>query len=99
MVAASLISQKMGLLPASESIRIKAVIIKAGLPTAIQDLDVADILQAMTHDKKRAAGKMRMVLNKTIGEVILNDDVSTQLVEQVLKEMYEETQDLRHNYR
>jgi 3-dehydroquinate synthase len=97
MVAAGMISNKMGLLPASELYRIKSVIIKAGLPAAFWNLDVTDILQAMTHDKKRVAGKMRMVLNINIGEVILNDDVSTQLVEQVLKEMYEEAQDLRHN--
>jgi 3-dehydroquinate synthase len=99
MVAAAMISQRMGVLAAAELNKIKSILVKAGLPINIGGLDIAKILQAMKYDKKNAGGKVKFVLLKTIGEVFISDNVNVSMVEQVLKELYEETQDLRHNRR
>jgi 3-dehydroquinate synthase len=97
MLAAGMISQKMGILSAAELAKTRALLIAAGLPVKISGLDIAKILEAMKSDKKVAGGKIKFVLLKSIGEVFLSDNVSIGLVEQVLKEIYEETRDLRHN--
>jgi len=87
MVAAGMIAQKMGILNLSELKRIRALIISSGLPDKIPSRDVGSLMQAMKHDKKKAGGRIRFVLPRTIGEVYLSDEVSLELVEQVLQEL------------
>ncbi len=99
MVAAAMIAHKMNMLSSSELNRIKSVIKKAGLPTVLPPLDIKNIKLAMQHDKKRIEGKMQFVLPRSIGEVFITDAVSNALVESVLKELYEEAQDLRYDRR
>jgi 3-dehydroquinate synthase len=99
MVAAGLISRKMGILSDSDLNRIKSVLIKSDLPVKIPDLDIHELWQALKHDKKKVEGKIRFILPKSIGEVFVCEEVSTTLIEQVLREMHEKTQDLRHDYR
>ena len=84
MVAAAGISHKMGLLDKSDVSRLTDVIKKAGLPTAMPDLDIKDVLQAMKHDKKVQRDKIRFVLLKAIGEAFITGEVSLALVEEVL---------------
>lgn len=95
MVASALVSQRMKVLPISELVRIKTVIVRAGLPLNIHGLDIHKIMNVMGHDKKKIGGKIRFVLPKTIGEVYITDEVESSLVEQVLEELYEEAPDLR----
>jgi 3-dehydroquinate synthase len=99
MVAAGAISHKMGVLEAVEFDQIKSLLNRAGLPVKIAGLDSEKIIEAMKHDKKNTGGKIKFILPRAIGEVFVSDNVSTDLVKQVLKEMYEETQDMRHNRR
>jgi 3-dehydroquinate synthase len=99
MIAAGTISHKMGVLGAAELGRIKSVLVRSGLPVKISGLDAGKIIEVMKYDKKNTGGKIKFILLKAIGEVFISDNVSIDLVEQVLKEMYEETQDLRHNRR
>ena len=99
MVAAGMISKKMGALPAVELNKIKSLIVKAGLPVTLAGLDPQKIIQIMKHDKKNSGGRVKFILPKTIGEVFISDNIDMGLVEQVLKEMYEETQDLCNNCR
>jgi 3-dehydroquinate synthase len=84
MMAAARIAQRMGLLDTGELTRLKGVIAGAGLPTEMPNLDSEGILQAIKHDKKIVAGKVRFVLPKTIGDVFVTDEVSLSLVEEVL---------------
>lgn len=89
MVAAAIISYRMGILPGLDTKSIISLIEKAGLPVKIRDLDTARILQAMQHDKKKNGGQPRFILPKSLGEVVMNDEVSPILVEQVLKALNE----------
>ena len=86
MLAAARISNKLGILDKNEVGRLKEVIARAGLPTQIPTLQLEKIIQAMKHDKKIMQGKIRFVLPKTIGEVLITEEVSPSIVEQVLVE-------------
>jgi 3-dehydroquinate synthase len=87
MIAAAMISQKSGILSADEAEKIKSIISRAGLTSTISGLDVKKIMLAMQHDKKKAGGKIRLILLKTIGEVLISDETDSGLVEQVLRDL------------
>jgi 3-dehydroquinate synthase len=95
MVGAARISQRLGLLPGSETHRIERLIAGAGLPVNHTFPDIQKIAQAMKYDKKRAGGKIRFVLLRGIGEVFLSEEVSNSLVEEVLRDLYAETPHMR----
>lgn len=84
MVAEAKISNRAGRIKESDVTRLKAVIGEAGLPVDIPQLDVGEMMTAMRHDKKVAAGKIRFVLLNAIGEAYVTDDVGASLVEEVL---------------
>jgi len=84
MVAAARISNEMGILDKNELVRLKRVIEKAGLPTEMPNLKVDEINQAMKHDKKVLRDKIRFVLLKSIGNVLITDEVSSSFVKKVL---------------
>ena len=84
MLAAARISNVMGILDEGETIRLKRVIEKAGLPTEMPNLKMEDITQSMKHDKKVLRDKVRFILLKSIGSAFITDEVSSDLVEQVL---------------
>ncbi len=99
MVAEGMISHSMGFLPYSAVDKIKSVLTRAGIPINIPGLDVSEVIKTMEHDKKKVDGKIKFVFPKSIGEVLVSSDVNMRLVEQVLKDLYEEAPDLRHNNR
>jgi 3-dehydroquinate synthase len=80
------ISNRLGILREDELNRLKAIIKRAGLPAAIPALQAEELIEAMKHDKKIVQGKIKFVLPKRIGEVLVTDEVSTSLVEKVLVE-------------
>ena len=84
MVAAAKIANRMGMLDKGELIRLKNIIEKVGLPTAMPNLKIEDIIQAMKHDKKVSQDKIRFVLLKSIGSAFFTDEVSINFLEQVL---------------
>jgi 3-dehydroquinate synthase len=86
-VAAAGVAQKTGILSIDDMEAIKAAISGAGLPIKLPRLDIEKILEAMEHDKKKTDGKMRFILPKSIGEVIISDDVRIEMVRLVLREM------------
>jgi 3-dehydroquinate synthase len=90
MIAAARISNRMDMLKTEELIRLQNLIGQAGLPTSLPDYRLPDLVQAMKHDKKVAAGKIRFILAKSLGKVLLTDSVSLSLVEQVLSGWKEE---------
>jgi len=84
MVAASAISNKMGILSDYELDRLKKLIARFGLPVEISGHKSDEILKAMKHDKKVSEGRIKFVLPKTIGDVFITDEVDLTLVREVL---------------
>ncbi len=67
--------------------RITAVIARLGLPVSLSGQEAGAVLDAMSTDKKRQAGRLRFVLPHAIGRVALHDDVSTEQVLAALAHM------------
>ena len=85
MVAASKMSASMGLLEPGELLRLRALLVRAGLPVAMPEgIDPSVVVDAMARDKKRAGGRLRFVLPTRLGEVVIRNDVPEKLVEEAL---------------
>jgi 3-dehydroquinate synthase len=88
MVAAGNIAVEMELWNAEESDRQIALIEKTGLPTRLPDgLDIEAIIETLQTDKKVKDGKVRFVLPKQIGTVVVTDQVEADVIRKVLKQM------------
>ena len=86
MVVAGKIAIKMGYWSGEESQRQDQLITKAGLPTTVPHmLAIEDILEALKSDKKVKSGKVRFVLPETIGKATITDEVSPDIVSEVVK--------------
>jgi 3-dehydroquinate synthase len=89
MVAAGWIAASMGILAVSEVERLKDLLVLAGLPVTVPDhLNAKDITDAMSRDKKILKGRLRFVLLSRIGEAVVRNDVSTELVNETLLRSY-----------
>jgi 3-dehydroquinate synthase len=86
MVAAARISDRMELVGDSVVARLEALLTRAGLLETAPELEADRLIEAMQHDKKTVGGKIKFVLLKEIGEVVVTDDVSLDLVKDVLSE-------------
>ncbi len=84
MLVAARISNRLGKLDKNELIRLKKLIIRAGLPTEVPSLQLERLMQAMKHDKKILQGKVRFVLPDSIGKVFITEEVSPSMIEQDL---------------
>jgi len=88
MVAAGELAVNMGLWKREECDRQNAIIEKCGLQTMIPpNLDLSQIIALTQNDKKVQSGKVRFVLPSTIGSVQINDQVTPELMNTVLKTM------------
>jgi 3-dehydroquinate synthase len=88
MVAAGLIAVEMGLWDRESSDRQLALIEKAGLPTRLPEgMDIDAIVDTLQSDKKVKEGKVRFVLPRQIGTVIVTDQVEADVIRKVLKQM------------
>ncbi len=71
MIAQMKISVKYGYMTVEEFNRVKALLNKSGLPTAIPDyIDREELVKKLYTDKKVRDGKIRFVLQKGIGDVV-----------------------------
>jgi 3-dehydroquinate synthase len=86
MVVEARISNRLGILDKAEALRIRNIIARAGLPVALPELGVGQLIQAMKHDKKVLQGKLKFALPKSIGEAFITDEVSPSLIEKTLVE-------------
>jgi 3-dehydroquinate synthase len=84
MVISGRISKRFGFFTGDAQVRLEQLLRRAGLPTELPNLNIDKVIQAMGHDKKILQGRVRFVLPKSIGEVFVSDEVSTNLIEQVL---------------
>lgn len=79
LAAALEISQRKYGLPAADARRVREKLQAYGLPVTMpSDLDTAALLAAMRHDKKFAAGQIRYVVTRQLGEAFVADDVTEQ---------------------
>jgi 3-dehydroquinate synthase len=86
MVTASRISCHLGLFLEQDMERLTNIIAAAGLPIAMPELNIADILEAIKHDKKVSGGKVKFILPIRIGQVIVTDKVDLAMVAEALVE-------------
>ena len=85
MAAAGKIATFMKLWTESEANRQDRLIAKTKLPTKIPaDLDINAIIETLKSDKKVKAGKVRFILPTQIGEVIITDKVTDEIVKTVI---------------
>jgi 3-dehydroquinate synthase len=84
MVMAAELSARAGRLAASDSIRLRKLIARAGLPVAPPRIDAARWLELMALDKKSAQGRMRFVLLEALGKAALDSRIEEPLVREVL---------------
>jgi 3-dehydroquinate synthase len=88
MVAAGQIAVELGMWTQAESDRQHALIQKTGLPTQIPaEIDIEAIIDALQTDKKVEAGRVRFVLPTQIGAVKVTDQVPSETVRQVLRQL------------
>ncbi|GAB4377314.1 MAG: 3-dehydroquinate synthase [Elainellaceae cyanobacterium] len=88
MVAAGNIAVELGLWQAQDSDRQLALIEKTGLPTRLPaGIDIDAIVDTLQTDKKVQAGKVRFVLPIQIGAVTVTDQVTPDVIRQVLQGM------------
>ena len=87
MVAAGKIATYMGLWTAEEGKRQDVLVEKTGLPTDIPpELKIEAILETIKSDKKVKAGKVRFILPHKIGEVIITDKVSSEIIKEAINQ-------------
>jgi 3-dehydroquinate synthase len=85
MVTAAVISHKLGTFPAKDLMRLKNLLMAAGLPVGVPRLDMSKIIKAMEHDKKIHNGKIKFILPRKIGKVFVSENVSFALAIEVLE--------------
>lgn len=68
-------SARLGWIPEADAARTRALVARAGLPTQVPPgLTPARFLELMGHDKKVAAGRLRLVLLRSLGHAVLSAD-------------------------
>jgi 3-dehydroquinate synthase len=87
MVAATHVARQLGMVDAGAQQRIVRLIGRAGLPTAGLTLDVAEVVAAMSVDKKVKSRRLRFVLPVAIGAVVIRDDVPDSLVKEAVESL------------
>jgi 3-dehydroquinate synthase len=87
MVAAAMISQRLGRLKANEVRGIQKLLQKFELPISSPGASPAALLKTIRFDKKTASGQTRWVLLESIGQGITGQTVATDIVAKVLEEL------------
>ena len=80
MVAAAHLAARLGYVDATLEERIRAVLVKLGLPTNAPGYAPDEIYAQMAVDKKKAAGKLRFILPRSVGNVVVVGDVPVDAV-------------------
>jgi 3-dehydroquinate synthase len=89
MVAAGSIALSMGIIDSGEVERLRALLVRAGLPVTVPEtVDMDAVLSAMTRDKKISKKRLRFILPTRMGEVVMRDDVPMELVRETLVRSY-----------
>jgi shikimate kinase/3-dehydroquinate synthase len=89
MVAATRTAIVLGLCDETIEGRLTALLQRFGLPTHCEGYEPREIWEAMATDKKRRGKKLRFVLPRAIGQVVVTDQVPKSTVLEVLEELGE----------
>jgi len=84
MVLAARLSERLGLVGGADVERLRTLIEQANLPVEAPRLGADRYLELMRHDKKVAAGAIRFVLLRGIGDAVLKSDVPAVTLHAVL---------------
>jgi 3-dehydroquinate synthase len=84
MVCAARLAARLGICPPEEARRQVALIRAAGLPMTMKGYDPGRIIAAMSLDKKAEGGKPKFVLTEKVGSVNIYNDISHDILEEVL---------------
>ncbi|MBD2104267.1 3-dehydroquinate synthase [Leptolyngbya sp. FACHB-261] len=88
MMAAGSIAAHLGLWDRSDADRQNALIARSGLPTTLLDsVEAQAVLSSLQSDKKVQDGRVRFVLPRTIGTVIVTDQVPGQSVLEAVQQL------------
>jgi 3-dehydroquinate synthase len=87
MLAAAKISLKLKLCKEDTVKRLETLVAAVGLPSGIKGLDAEDIIAKLILDKKVRDGKVIFVLPRSVGSVVIKNDVPVRAVWEVLKQM------------
>ncbi|MBF0262888.1 MAG: 3-dehydroquinate synthase [Magnetococcales bacterium] len=87
MVVAARLAVRVGLCPRDEEMRLRALLERAGLPVRLPVYPVEAYVEAMGHDKKVEAGRIRFVLPDRIGRSLVRADVDLDAVRAALVEV------------
>jgi 3-dehydroquinate synthase len=71
------LSRRLGWLSAADVERVRALLLRAGLPVTGPDLGVPRYLELMSHDKKVIAGSLRLILLKGLGRAVTHAEASS----------------------
>jgi len=90
LVCAARLAQRRALCDATLVERIEGLLHQIGLPTRVpRVLTSGDLVNAMQADKKRVGARLRFVLPRALGEVVIVDDVTQDEVKQIIEEVRE----------
>ena len=84
MVQAAKLSQCLGWISIADVQRIERLLLAAELPILPPSIALNTALELMSHDKKVKGGQIRLILLKSLGEALVTDDFSPQLLHSVL---------------
>lgn len=88
MLAASRLSQRLGMLDSASYERILNLIARLGLPQEISALKENDVLKAYKLDKKFIGRTNRLVLIKGIGRPVVCENVPIEAIHKAIKELF-----------
>jgi 3-dehydroquinate synthetase len=85
MICASRLAERLGMISNDVTERQIDLLRALNLPTAPNPWPTDDLLAIMRRDKKNRGGRLRFVLPKRLGEVVVIDQVDETLVREVLQ--------------
>jgi 3-dehydroquinate synthase len=90
LVCAARLAARRGICPANLAARIENLLRAIGLPTRVpRDRSADAILGAMAVDKKRVEARLRFVLLRGLGDIVIVDDVTREEIVAVVEELRE----------
>jgi 3-dehydroquinate synthase len=87
MVAATRTAIALGLCDETVERRLTALLQRFGLPTRYEGYEPGEIWEAMATDKKKQGKRLRFVLPRAIGQVMVTDQISKAVVLEVLERL------------
>ncbi len=80
MVGASYIAEEMGMISSRVTGRQEKLLEAFGLPTRLGGHDAGAIVKLLYRDKKTVAGRLRFILPRGIGRVVISDEVTEKVI-------------------